>query len=201
MNKYGRHGISVPSDFLKYAEIMRIKELSNKYGVCCGVINRWRRISGLTDGVSHARKITWDVSNDGCWNCTSHKLNKKGYPEGKRSIGRWSIAKVMFEEKFGKVKEGLVIRHKCDNRACINPDHLETGTLQDNLRDAYVRRRNSFGEQHGNAKLSVKKIEFARRLRLNGLSYVKIAKKVGVSDSTLWLALNFKTWRRARDLD
>ena len=32
-------------------------------------------------------------------------------------------------------RHGLVVRHKCDNRLCINPDHLEVGTQSANLVD------------------------------------------------------------------
>ena len=37
--------------------------------------------------------------------------------------------------------DGLVVRHKCDNPRCINPDHLELGTQRDNVQDCVKRDR------------------------------------------------------------
>lgn len=41
----------------------------------------------------------------------------------------------------GGITEGLVIRHTCDNPACVNPEHLVPGTQADNMRDAIKRGR------------------------------------------------------------
>jgi hypothetical protein len=39
----------------------------------------------------------------------------------------------------GPIPEGMVVMHLCDNRGCINIDHLAVGTQGDNLRMAYQR--------------------------------------------------------------
>jgi len=37
--------------------------------------------------------------------------------------------------------KGMVVRHTCDNPPCYNPDHLLSGTYQDNVNDAKERGR------------------------------------------------------------
>lgn len=53
----------------------------------------------------------------------------------------------------------LVIRHKCDNKACINPEHLEAGTHQENMKDV-VRR----GYHHTQLKPRTKQESVSMRM-------------------------------------
>lgn len=56
-----------------------------------------------------------------------------GTTKSKR-VHRW-----IWEQRYGPIPEGLVVRHKCDNRVCYRLSHLELGTVADNNRDAQER--------------------------------------------------------------
>ena len=63
-----------------------------------------------------------------------------------------------YELAHGPIPRGMVVRHKCDVRLCIAPNHLEVGTVLDNLNDMYSRGRNGQhkrrGEAHTDSKLT-----------------------------------------------
>jgi hypothetical protein len=62
--------------------------------------------------------------------------------------------------------EGLWVLHKCDNKACVNPDHLFLGTCQDNHDDMIAKGREKVGRLCGcsnkSAKLSAADVAFLR---------------------------------------
>lgn len=55
-----------------------------------------------------------------------------------------SAHKVAFELTFGKVQDGQVVRHSCDNPLCCNPYHLTPGSQQRNMDDMVKKGRNRF---------------------------------------------------------
>jgi len=96
---------------------------------------------------------------------------------------------------------GQVVRHKCDNPPCVNPDHLELGTHKDNAYDRVVRSRqhDQSGERGPGAVLTAQQVEQIReryvpRCRSNGAA--ALSREFGVSRSNVSAIVNFKSWSK-----
>lgn len=77
---------------------------------------------------------------DGCWTWIAGK-NARGYGQF-RVKGRTYLAhRVAFQSANGILPADQVVRHKCDNPECVNPEHLILGSQADNMRDMSERGR------------------------------------------------------------
>jgi len=100
-----------------------------------------------------------------------------------------------YEREFGKQPKGTVIRHKCDNRKCVNPDHLLSGTHADNVADKVSRNRQCFGDGHSNAKLTSQEVrEICDLIRNKRFMQIEIAKIYGVCKHTIYLIKKGAMW-------
>ena len=123
---------------------------------------------------------------DECWEWTAGRYSS-GY--GAFSLwGRtWTAHRVAYMLARGKMPEGLLVCHTCDNRGCVNPRHLYAGSHLDNNRDARVRGRI---KPHGRHKLTDEQVEEVRRLWVPyKVSQARLGEKYGVSHTTIWRAL------------
>ena len=114
------------------------------------------------------------------------------------SIGgerRIKAHRVSYEYHKGKIPDGLIVRHKCDVRCCVNPDHLEIGTHQDNSDDMVKRQRSSRGEKHCRAQLTESQVRWIREALRGGEGRQRIAAALGVSANIIHLIANGKSWR------
>jgi hypothetical protein len=89
---------------------------------------------------------------------------------------------------------GFVVMHKCDNRICINPDHLVLGTHKTNCADKVAKGRQAKGETIGNSKLKNWQVVLIKDCIKAGASNYEIARAFEVSDMCISRIRNGKTW-------
>lgn len=134
-----------------------------------------------------------DKKENDCWEWSRYLKHDKGRSTGygtfklfgkNRSTHRFS-----WELHFGKIPEGMCVCHKCDNRKCVNPEHLFLGTNQDNNVDAQLKGRLSI-------KLSKNQVVSIRELNgIYGIKQTKIAEIFNVSPSVINGIVHYKFWK------
>lgn len=141
---------------------------------------------------------------DGCWLWTGHKNG--GY--GRVNLnGKVYLAHRIACLLDGKLDNPLntsvgarekVVRHTCDVRNCVNPNHLIVGTQMENMSDAKSKGRKwngeMSGEKHPNAKLTKKQVEMIRK---SDISNTVMADIFGVNRSQIYMIRKNKSWATA----
>jgi len=91
--------------------------------------------------------------------------------------------------------KGAVVRHKCDNPSCVNPDHLELGTAKDNMADMISRGRrvDHLGTTNGKSKLTELDVAAIRSEKL--LTQYELAAKYNVSREAISAIITRRTWK------
>lgn len=136
---------------------------------------------------------------DDCWLWTAYR-HRQGY--GVVRIGRKVrlAHRAAYEAVHGKGSaEGLVVRHRCDTPACVNPGHLELGTQADNVRDRDERERRVApnGERHGMAKLTEADVREIRATYVRGssdLGQYALARRFGVAQTLIGNIVRREGW-------
>lgn len=96
------------------------------------------------------------------------------------------------------VPVGQLVRHKCNNRQCVNPDHLHLGTHSDNMKDAVKNGGNEIrprGEEHPNAVLSEPLVRAIRWMsESHNIGPAEIGRMIGVDRSTVAKVIRGNSW-------
>lgn len=136
-----------------------------------------------------------DVTSS-CWNWTG-ALNLSGY--GKFTIS-YNINSQAHRFSYfifnGPIPEKSLVRHSCDNRKCVNPDHLELGSCQDNTNDMIKRGRAAFQTGAHKIKLTLGIArEIREKYKTNTCRMIDLAREYDLNVMTISKIINNKTWK------
>ncbi len=144
-----------------------------------------------------------------CWNWTGFLTRDKG---GGYGLFRLVQGKETRAHRYswtlhnGQIPDGLWVLHKCDNRKCVNPEHLYLGTHDDNMRDGVLRKRFRRGkkpdawivrgEGHGRSILTNSQVlEIRMHCAERKLKQSEIAVLYGVKECTINEINTRKSWK------
>jgi hypothetical protein len=132
--------------------------------------------------------------NSGCW-LWIKGISPGGYgvirQDGvRKQIGAHRFAYLRFR---GPIPANMCACHRCDNRLCVNPDHLFLGTRKENMQDMYRKGRSydRRGEGNNRAKLTAAQVIAIRNDPREG---APIAAEYGIHRLSVYAIKNRKKW-------
>ncbi len=172
----------------------RSDSLKNGHTKSCGCIRNPNELQ--FNEILEQRLLKNSVKQNGCWEWKGHKIwsgyGLMSYKEGSKAVHR-----VAYTVWKGDIPKGKYVLHKCDNRACINPDHLFLGTHLDNMNDMKEKNRQDKrpGELHHVNKMKNEDILEIRKLwDLGKETQAGLARKYKVSVSCIHNIVRRKAW-------
>lgn len=147
------------------------------------------------------------TKKDSCWEWVA-KSKVQGYGVigiGGRKEGKILSHRLSYVMHKGDIPEcdehhGMVVMHTCDNRLCVNPDHLVLGTQKDNVKDMDEKGRRvtvvKKGEAHHMTTITAGQ---AKEIYLANGVYRLIAERFGCTVAVVKSIKRRVTWRHATE--
>lgn len=137
--------------------------------------------------------------NTGCWFWMG-TVNWKGYGTGSFEGIKFGAHRLSYSVFKGEIPKGLLVCHTCDQRSCVNPDHLWTGTPKQNTDDMMKKGRHIIleterGEKSRLAKLKDQDVLEIRRLGKLGVKAKEIAPMFGCTVRNIHDILAGSCWK------
>lgn len=110
-----------------------------------------------------------------------------------KDAGAVSAHRLAWEFHTGQpVPVGQWVLHRCDNRACVRPDHLFLGTPKDNSQDMVQKGRSTTGARNGNHKVTE---EIVRAIRQTPHGSRGVAKRFGITKEQVSNIRHCRQWK------
>lgn len=146
---------------------------------------------------------------DSCWVWTGSTW--RGYGQFGMNRRSYRAHRIAWLIAHGSWPSGVCVCHSCDNRACVNPDHLWLGTNADNVADRHAKGRDArnFGDRNGArirpekmsrgtsnaaAKINSDAVRAIRYACNHGARQVDLAATYGVNQTTISAICRRKIW-------
>lgn len=111
-------------------------KIMNKYSKQC-LYNTWNlnNLEDIKKFLDKANCNNYTIDSNGCWNYNN--ISKDGYGRLQVSIDGITKSLIAHRVMYYKYNNSYpsLIRHKCDNKKCVNPDHLIEGSVKENNLD------------------------------------------------------------------
>lgn len=135
---------------------------------------------------------------NGCWDWLG--TQSKGYGFISISGKMYLVHRFAYQLFNGDIPKGtgwhgICVCHRCDNRSCVNPEHLFLGTHKDNMADMVAKGRMK-GEKHPTAKHTQKEVDKIRKMYKTGkYSQHGLARMFGVTHTNIYAIVHRKIWK------
>ena len=131
------------------------------------------------------------ITNCSVWSGRTRNGYGRFFMEGKLHTAH----RVSWQFHNGPIPDGLHVCHQCDNRSCVNPNHLFLGTNADNVADKVSKGRQWLSrENHNEAKLTEVDIPIIRQFLADGWTPLQCAEIWGVTRRAISYIKTGKNW-------
>lgn len=134
---------------------------------------------------------------NGCWEYTG-SLTTNGYGNFRFNDSNTTAHKFSYIAHKGYVPEGFIVRHRCHNKRCVNPEHLVLGSQKQNIKDTNLAgtAQRQKGINHCQAKLMDADVAEIRNLYDTSKAGIsELADRYRVSETTIRNIVHKITWK------
>lgn len=134
------------------------------------------------------------ICDNGCIEYTG-TLTRDGYGQFWHD-GHWLAHRAAWVLEHGDIPKSLEIMHSCDNRRCINIEHISLGTHIENMQDCKQKGRNNisgagFGNKNGRRLTK----DQASDIKTSSDKVIELAKRYDVCATSIRNIKTGKTWK------
>lgn len=145
----------------------------------------------------------YKVEASGCW-IWKQAISRNGYGRIGLNYKNLYAHRVSYELNIGAIPNKLSVLHKCDNRKCVNPEHLFLGTQKDNIQDMIKKQRGCNGEKQGNSKLTAADVKCIRESywvssNKRNSNLKELSEKFGISKPHICALIKGIRWKHLLD--